>query len=85
MLADALRCRRNGDFWRISEEWGEEQCRQHVSCRCTDGSTLLHLAVDFCESSRGDISIVETILDWGAPLDDLGTVSVYVGYRDVRC
>ena len=39
MLADSLRFRRNADFWRISEAWGEDQCRQHVACIDIDGST----------------------------------------------
>ena len=69
MLADALRFRLNADFWRISEEWGEEECRSHAGCISGDGSTLLHLGVDFCDSNRGDILIVETILDWGVPLE----------------
>ena len=69
MLADSLRFRRNADFWRISSEWGEQECRQHAGCIDTDGSTLLHLGVDHCDSHRGDILIVETILDWGAPLE----------------
>jgi len=69
MLADALRFRRNADFWRISEQWGEEECRSHASCVDLEGSTLLHLAIDACDSRRGDIMIVETIIDWGAPLE----------------
>ena len=69
MLADALRFRRNADFWRIAEEWGDAECRQHVGCVDTDGSTLLHLAVDHCDSTRGDTLIVEAILDWGVPLE----------------
>ena len=69
MLADSLRFRRNGDFWRICEEWGEEGCRSHAACIDVDGSTLLHLSVDHCDSNRGDIQIIETILDWGAPLE----------------
>ena len=54
MLADSLRFRRSADFWRIAEEWGEQECRQHAGCVENDGSTLLHLAVDFCDSTRGD-------------------------------
>ena len=69
MLADSLRFRRSADFWRIAEEWGDLECRQHAGCVDTDGSTLLHLGVDFCDSNRGDILIVETILDWGVPLE----------------
>ena len=69
MLADSLRFRRNADFWRIFEVWGEQECRQHAGCTDTDGSTLLHLGVDHCDSNRGDILIVETILDWGVPLE----------------
>jgi len=69
MLADALRFRRNADFWRISEAWGEAECRSHAGCIDVDGSTLLHLAIDACDSRRGDIMIVETIIDWGAPLE----------------
>jgi hypothetical protein len=69
MLADSLRFRRSADFWRIAEEWGEQECRQHAGCVDTDGSTLLHLAVDFCDSTRGDTMIVETIIDWGVPLE----------------
>ena len=69
MLSDALRNCRNADFWRVAEEWGDEECRQHVGCIDQTGSTLLHLAIDHCDSTRGDISIVETILDWGAPLE----------------
>ena len=69
MLADSLRFRRNADFWRISEAWGEDQCRQHVACIDIDGSTWLHLAIEHCDSMRGDISIVEAILDWGVPLE----------------
>ena len=64
----ALRFRRNADFWRISEEWGDEHCIEHVTCIKLDGSTWLHLAIEHCDSSRGDISIVEAILDWGVPL-----------------
>ena len=75
MLADALRFRRNADFWSISESWGEEQCRQHVACIDLDGSTWLHLAIEHCDSMRGDISIVETILDWGVPLEAKNTTS----------
>ena len=75
MLADALRFRRNADFWRISEAWGEDQCRQHVACIDLDGSTWLHLAIEHCDSSRGDISIVETILDWGVPLEAKNSTS----------
>ena len=73
MLADALRLRRNADFWRIAEEWGEEQCRQHAGCLDMNGSTWLHLAVGHCDSSRGDIMIVETIIGWGAPLEAMNT------------
>ena len=32
MLADALRNRRNADFWRVAGEWGDEECRKHVRC-----------------------------------------------------
>jgi len=73
MLADALRFRRNADFWRVAEEWGEAECRAHVGCLDLDGSTLLHLAIEHCDSTRGDITIVETILDWGAPLEAMNS------------
>jgi len=73
MLADALRFRRNEDFWRIAEEWGEAECRAHVGCLDLEGSALLHLAVEHCDSTRGDITIVETILDWGAPLEAMNS------------
>lgn len=69
MIADAIRCRRNDEFWRIANEWGEEQCKQHVWCVDFDGSTWLHHAIDHFDSTRGDITIVEQILDWGAPLE----------------
>ena len=73
MLADALRFRRNADFWRVADEWGEAECRAHAGCLDLQGSTLLHLAVEHCDSTRGDIMIVETILEWGAPLEALST------------
>ena len=69
MLADALRFRRNADFWRVAEEWGEAECRAHAGCLDLQGNTLLHLSIEHCDSTRGDITIVETILDWGAPLE----------------
>ena len=69
MLAETLKFRRNADFWRIAEEWGEAECRAHAGCLNLEGTTLLHLAVEHCDSTRGDITIVETILDWGAPLE----------------
>jgi len=73
MLADALRFRRNADFFRVAEEWGEAECRAHAGCLDLDGSTLLHLAIENYDSTRGDITIVETILDWGAPLEAMNS------------
>ena len=55
MLADALRFRRNDEFWRVAEQWGDAECRAHAGCLDLVGSTLLHLAVEHYDSTRGDI------------------------------
>ena len=72
MVADSLRFCDNEAFWRITTEWGEAGCCAHSMCVDFEGNTWLHLAISMCcekAHAVGDISIVEHILRWGAPIE----------------
>ena len=71
MLADALGRLCNRDMiWHIIGLKSDEFWRKHAKCIDSSGDTYLHLIAPWvCDPTFGDITIAETILDWGCPMD----------------